>query len=45
MKINQVLNKIKKKMNLVPMTTPKERAKRKAFSHLLISLCIIRKHL
>ena len=45
LRIHHVLNKIKEKMSLTSMTTPKERGKRKAFSHLLIALCIIRNHL
>ena len=44
-KIQQVLNKTKKKTSLIPMTTQREKGKRKAFSHLLIALCIIRKNL
>ena len=43
--MHQALNKIKKKMSLTSMTTPKERGKRKSFSRLLIAPCIIRKHL
>jgi len=37
---SSVLNKIKKKMSLTPMTTPREKGKRKAFSHLLIAVWI-----
>ena len=44
-KKHQALSKRKNKMSVTSMKNPKERGKRKTFSHLLIAFFIIRKHL